>query len=116
MEKEEKLKNKRVGSITFGIMLIVFGITFFIQSVFKIDVAKYVSMFWPIIFILLGIEILYYNTKSDIIVKYDIKGTIFLFIIICFGMMIGFLDYCMNEIANNNDLKHININYECSDD
>lgn len=115
MEKEEKLKNKRIGSITFGVMLIVFGITFFIQSVFNLDAAKYVSMFWPIIFILLGIETLYYNAKSDIIVKYDIKGTIFLFIIICFGMIIGFLNYCMNEIVNNDNLRHIDIQYECMD-
>ncbi len=49
---------KRVGSVTFGLTLVVFGVMFllsaFIKSFNYLDVIK----FWPVIFISLGIEML----------------------------------------------------------
>ena len=48
----------RVGSVTFGLTLVVFGVMFllsaFIKSFNYLDVIK----FWPVIFISLGIEML----------------------------------------------------------
>lgn len=49
---------KRVGSVTFGLTLVTFGVMFllsaFIKSFNYLDVIK----FWPVIFISLGIEML----------------------------------------------------------
>lgn len=49
---------KRVGSVTLGLTLVVFGVMFllsaFIKSFNYLDVIK----FWPVIFISLGIEML----------------------------------------------------------
>ena len=49
---------KRVGSVTFGLTLVVFGVLFllsaFIRSLNYLEIIK----FWPVIFISLGIEML----------------------------------------------------------
>lgn len=56
---------KRVGSVTFGLTLVVFGVMFllsaFIKSFNYLDVIK----FWPVIFISLGIEMLVHAFSKD---------------------------------------------------
>ena len=54
---KETVHVKRVGTYTFGIMLVMFGITLMLGTFTKLDIMKYVFMFWPLIFILLGLEI-----------------------------------------------------------
>lgn len=55
---------KRVGSVTLGLTLVVFGVMFLL-SAFKsfnyLDVIK----FWPVIFISLGIEMLVHAFSKD---------------------------------------------------
>ena len=66
MEKENKvIQTRRVGSVTFGLTLICFGIMFLIHIV--VPALRYDIIFrmWPIVFILLGIEILVENYKSS---------------------------------------------------
>lgn len=56
---------KRVGSVTLGLTLVVFGVMFllsaFIKSFNYLDVIK----FWPVIFISLGIEMLVHAFSKD---------------------------------------------------
>ncbi|MCM1266571.1 MAG: hypothetical protein NC302_01590 [Bacteroidales bacterium] len=61
----ETLRTRRVGSVTFGLTLILFGILFLIHIVLpKLHYAVIFRM-WPVVFILLGVEILAENHKSD---------------------------------------------------
>ncbi|MGE8081020.1 DUF4097 family beta strand repeat-containing protein [Peribacillus loiseleuriae] len=52
------MRNWKIGSITAGILLIVIGLLWLVQSFLSIPFAKVLVYSWPIICILLGVEIL----------------------------------------------------------
>ena len=55
---EENKKKRLIGRTTFGISLILLGITIALQTILPIDLLRYVLMAWPLIIISIGIEIL----------------------------------------------------------
>lgn len=90
---------RRVGSVTCGISLIVFGILFLMSSFFKQLDYSFILHFWPIILIGLGVEMLsaiHQNLHDEnCTLKYD-KGAIFVMIILMFfasGM--GIAEFCL---------------------
>ena len=99
MEKENKvIQTRRVGSVTFGLTLICFGIMFLIHIV--VPALRYDIIFrmLPIVFILLGIEILVENYKSsqaEYKLVYDFAAVIMLAIMLFFAMMLAVVDYAM---------------------
>ena len=81
------LKGRRVGTLTAGIVLIVFGILFLLRLVFPAINFSIISSLWPIILILLGVEILIsYMVNKEEKIKYD-TGAIFLVIVLSFFSM-----------------------------
>lgn len=99
VEKEGKVvRTRRVGSVTFGLTLICFGIMFLIHTVvpaFRYDV---IFRFWPIVFILLGTEILVENHKSNhegCRFVYDFPAVVMLVLLLFFAMMLAAVDYAM---------------------
>lgn len=100
MEEKQAVKTHRVGSITFGMALIVFGILFLLHLV--LPQLSYVTIFhlWPCIFVLLGIEILIGNSRYGEGFVYD-KTAIFLIVILAlFAMGMGVADYCMEQYSH----------------
>lgn len=95
MENNEKtIRTHRVGSVTAGLSMIVFGILFLIHLVFGI--MKYTTIFllWPIVLIGLGIELFLSNFIKKKIV-YD-KASIFLLITMAFfAMLMALVDVCI---------------------
>lgn len=79
------MKNKRVGTISMGIVLIGFGILIFIAQINKLSAVELAIKFWPIILIVIGGEVLWYSYKTkdeeDIKIRYDIFS-IFIVIVI----------------------------------
>ena len=68
------MKERRVGTFTFGISLILFGVLFLIKTIFKSFNYAFIFHMWPIMLIMLGGEIIYYTLrfndkhfKSDIV-------------------------------------------------
>ncbi len=60
------MKIHRVGTLTLGITLIVMGVLFLVQLFFTAMIPiEIVIQAWPIVFILLGIEILCANRKTE---------------------------------------------------
>ena len=100
----ENKKRKIIGRTTFGIALILFGISLVIQTLFTLDILKYVLMLWPLIIISLGIEIIYYSNKNDIEVKYDFWGIILTGIVVFFGIIFSLFNYGVNKILYNDDV------------
>lgn len=76
--------NRRVGTISMGLVLIFFGVIMIIAQISRISATELFIKFWPIILIFLGLEILFYlykNTAEDTKIKYDVFS-IFIVIII----------------------------------
>ena len=86
-------RTHKVGTITLGLTLILCGVAFLLQTFWSIFTFSSVCRFWPVIFIILGLEILISNfldSKGTFV--YD-KGSIFLcFIVTGFAMVLGFIN------------------------
>lgn len=101
----ENKKRKIIGRTTFGIALVLFGISLVIQTLFSLDILRYVLMLWPLIIISLGIEIIYYSNKNDIEIKYDFWGIILTGIVVFFGILFSLFNYGVNKVLYNADVK-----------
>lgn len=82
------MRTHKVGTITFGCTLIIFG-ALFSAHMFLPDVSyDFIFRLWPCIFIILGIEVLLSNFKlKSTQFVYD-KTSIFLLIVLCFFAII----------------------------
>ena len=58
MEKNNSAATHRVGTLTLGCMLILFGILFLIHMIVPVIGYLFIFRLWPCIFIMLGIEVL----------------------------------------------------------
>ncbi|MEN8906732.1 MAG: DUF4097 family beta strand repeat-containing protein [Clostridiales bacterium] len=114
------MKKRRVGTISMGIMLTAFGVIILMAQLTDISILKYIKMFWPIIFIILGVEILIYNyklKKDEDTIKYDIASIVLIFIILFGGVIIYLTTQVFSEIGFGNILTKMNINkYETTYD
>lgn len=75
----EEIRTHRVGSITTGLSLIVFGILFLLRAVFGWISYDLIFKCWPLILIGLGLEVLGFNLSNKKFV-YD-KAAVFLLIL-----------------------------------
>ena len=55
---KQTIRIRRVGSVTFGTILILTGVLFIIHLLFPAFQFFFIYRFWPVILILLGIEVL----------------------------------------------------------
>lgn len=104
------MEEKRVGTYTFGVMLIIVGISVLIMTFTKFDFFKYLLMLWPAVLIGLGIEILYLNSKKDIKVKIDFISIILMGIVLFFTAIFSLGNYMVNKILYDEDIKQIIVN------
>ena len=100
---EENNKPIRIGKITFGVILILIGISVFIQTLTNLDILRYILMLTPLVLVLLGIELLIYRNKENI--KYDIVGTIFIFFIIGIVGIFSIINYGVNKFIYNDEFR-----------
>lgn len=93
MENKTERSIHRVGTMTSGIALIVFGILFLLHMIVPTVNFLFIFRLWPVILIMLGIEILIGNFKKSAVFVYD-KGSVVLMIIL---MFFAFVMGIMNE-------------------
>lgn len=101
----EEKNERRVGTYTFGVMLIIIGISVLIMTFTKIDFFRYLLMVWPIVLIGLGIEILYLNSKSNIRVKIDFISIILMGIVLLCIAVFSLGNYFVNKVLYDEDIK-----------
>ena len=91
---ENQVRTHRVGSITAGLSMIVFGVLFILHLF--IGALDYTMIFrlWPLMIIGLGVEMLISNFKSDQII-YDKPAVTLLFITTLFAMSMAGADMLM---------------------
>lgn len=94
------MRERRVGSITCGILMIVFGILFLVHMFYPPLSLGTIMKLWPLILVALGVEMVAANRnqkgEGEGVLKYD-KGAVFLvFLLACFAAGMGILEYFMN--------------------
>lgn len=98
-----KNKERRIGTFTFGLILILSGICIVISTFSSIDMLKYVLMLSPFIFISIGIEVIKYSRNN---IKYDILGIFLTFITLGAGWIFCGINYGVNKLLYNNKVKN----------
>lgn len=101
----EENKERRVGTYTFGVMLIIIGISVLIMTFTKFDFFRYLLMLWPVVLIGLGIEILYLNSKPNIKIKIDFVSIILMGTVLFFTAIFSLGNYCVNKVLYDEDIK-----------
>ncbi|MGH4118142.1 LiaI-LiaF-like domain-containing protein [Clostridium sp.] len=98
------IKGRRVGTFTTGIVLVMFGIMFLLRLIYPgISYLKVASL-WPLILIILGIEIIlaYLINKEDIM-KYDFGAIVLIILLAFFAMSMGCMEYIITHVEQ---IKH----------
>lgn len=94
-----ELRTRRVGSVTFGLTLILFGVLFLVHIVVPSLNYEMIFSFWPVVFVLLGIEILVENYRSNTRQYkfiYDFPAILMLAMMLLFAMVMAVVDYAMH--------------------
>lgn len=83
----------RVGTLTLGVMLIVYGALFLVKIFVPAISFKLLFSLWPVILIMLGLEVIGYNffNKEDKI-KYDIASFFLIVLMSGFSFAMGIAD------------------------
>lgn len=81
------MRTHRVGTVTLGFSLVIFGILFLIHMVIPALRYEIIYRLWPIMLISLGVEVLLTNMKIEQEAFVYDKGAVFLMILICFFSM-----------------------------
>ncbi len=79
------MKIKRVGTISMGVVLIVFGVILFLSQINKFSALNIVLKLWPVILILIGLEILwcrYASRDESTVIKYDLFSIFIVLVIL----------------------------------
>lgn len=104
---EEKIE-RRIGTITCGICLILVGIGAILSMFTDIAVLRVLLRFWPLAIISLGIEMLVIPNMKNIKLKYDFLGIILVIIILSITFVASIASYTVDEIFfNTNFLENI---------
>ena len=96
------MRQRRIGTITLGVSLVLFGILFMIR-IFG-GVLNYTLIFhlWPLILVALGIEILYYICLSpEKAGAYDFAVIIILIMIVFFAMCMAGFDMVLTNMPKD---------------
>lgn len=97
MQQEMKsIPTRRVGSVTFGITLVSYGILFLVHIFMPMLKYSFIFRCWPVIFILLGGEILLENYKcrtKEWKMVYDFPAVLMLAIMLLFAMIMAVFDF-----------------------
>lgn len=109
MEKQT-IRIRRVGSVTFGIVLIVTGVLFLLHLFLPDIKYEMVFQFWPLILITLGIEVLVGSRQKTYELRgengqlleqnkvvYDVPAIILTMVLTGFSMFMGMVDWAMTH-------------------
>lgn len=91
MEEKPTIRTHRVGTVTFGLILIVMGALFLLKMIFPVLDYELIFRLWPLIFISLGIEVLISSRRAEDRLTYDGAAVFLLILLVFFAMgMAGF--------------------------
>ena len=91
----------RVGTITLGVTMVAIGVLYLIQIFWGGIEYVWICKLWPVIFILLGVEILLANARKNGEFVYDKVGIILTFVLTVFAFFMAVMQNVI-EIGNQN--------------
>ena len=94
------MQERKVGTVTLGTGLIVFGILFILHDFFPDLSYNLIFRFWPLVFISLGIEVLLSARREGTMV-FSITSVVLLFIILFFAMCMAGADWMMENLPGH---------------
>lgn len=87
------MKERRVGTFTLGIVLLVL-VYYFTPYIFNTMQYYYIFMLWPVIFILLGGEVIYYALhQKQVQYKYDFAAILIIMMLVVFALCMAGADW-----------------------
>lgn len=98
-EESGTLRPRRVGSVTFGLTLVLFGVLFLIHIVVPTLHYEIIFQFWPVVFVLLGVEILVENHKSSAEqcrFVYDFPAILMMVVMLLFAMVMAAAEFSLH--------------------
>jgi len=88
------MRTHRVGTVTLGCILIIFGILFLLRLILPALSYEFIFQLWPSMLIMLGVEVLIANMRSEKVEFIYDKGAVFLMIMLSlFALFMAAVDY-----------------------
>lgn len=92
------LKDRRVGTLTAGVLLIVFGMMFLLQLFVSAITLRLILSLWPVILIFLGVEILLsYFLNPEKGMRYDAGAILIMIMLSLFAMCMAGAEFAINN-------------------
>ena len=92
MEKKKEVRTRRIGTVTFGCMLIFFGLLFLVHMFVPQLTYEWIFRMWPVMFIGLGLEILMAGAGREETRIYDGTAMFLLVFLTLFAMGMAVAD------------------------
>lgn len=91
------MRRHKVGTVTLGVMLLFYGVLFLVHLFTNAVSYALIFRLWPVMFILLGVEVLLsVLPKTEEHFKIDVGSVILLIVLILFALVMAGLDMGMN--------------------
>ena len=93
MQYKQFIHIHRVGSVTFGLVLVVMGVLCLLRLIFPLLDYELIFRLWPVVFICLGVEVLISSRRPERRVVYDGAAIFLLILLILFAMSMAGMDW-----------------------
>lgn len=97
MDEKKTTRVHRVGSITFGCVLVVFGVLCLLHGFLPALTYEFIFHLWPCVLIFLGIEVLISSVHGTTKFVYDKTAVVLLFFVTFFVMCLASVDFAMEH-------------------
>lgn len=92
-------KGRRVGTLTGGIILVVFGVMFLLRSLIPSINIFLIASLWPLILVSVGIEVIVACIiGKEEKMQYDFSAIILVMILVFFAMGMGGVEFVITHL------------------
>lgn len=93
MQEKQTIHIHRVGTVTFGLVLVVMGALCLLKLFFPVLNYELIFRLWPAVFICLGIEVLLSSRSPERRIVYDGAAIFLLVLLVLFAMCMAGMDW-----------------------